>query len=131
MRCCAAGLIMCNACGIYLKTHGRNRPVDGASGGLARAGSLKRVRANPEPYLKTHCLPAPPMQPLLAWSWRSAAVQAQPRWVGSGMHARAGVWPGPGMGGFLGAPTRPPSSSSIVADKHAPHERSSRRMISA
>ncbi len=38
-----AGLIMCNACGIYLKTHGRNRPVDGASGALARASSLKRV----------------------------------------------------------------------------------------
>jgi hypothetical protein len=39
-----AGLIMCNACGIYLKTHGRNRPVDGMAGLGARTGfPLKRV----------------------------------------------------------------------------------------
>jgi len=39
-----AGLIMCNACGIYLKTHGRNRPVDNATGLGARTGfPLKRV----------------------------------------------------------------------------------------
>lgn len=38
---------MCNACGIYLKTHGRNRPVDGLAG-LARTGfPLKRVRSVP------------------------------------------------------------------------------------
>ncbi|CAL8462643.1 g2176 [Coccomyxa elongata] len=49
-----SGLIMCNACGIYLKTHGRNRPVDGQAG-LARTGfplkrtaskSLKKRRSN-------------------------------------------------------------------------------------
>lgn len=35
---------MCNACGIYLKTHGRNRPVDGQAGLGARTGfPLKRV----------------------------------------------------------------------------------------
>ena len=33
----ATGLVMCNACGIYLKTHGVNRPLGG--GGSAAAAS--------------------------------------------------------------------------------------------
>lgn len=38
-----AGDIYCNACGIYWKTHNRERPTDG-NGGLLRAGSVKKVR---------------------------------------------------------------------------------------
>jgi len=58
------GLIMCNACGIYLKTHGRNRPLDGCfkSNGSLRSGpntkSSKRFKPNSPPM--SPCLPRPP-----------------------------------------------------------------------
>ena len=38
----AALQVLCNACGIYVKTHGRARPVDGSLGHGGQAGVAAR-----------------------------------------------------------------------------------------
>ena len=63
------GLIMCNACGIYLKTHGRNRPLNGvfkSNGSLRSTPNSKVAAHSSSKRLKTAnppvspCLPRPP-----------------------------------------------------------------------
>ena len=41
----AALQVLCNACGIYVKTHGRARPVDGSLGHGGQAGVAARKLA--------------------------------------------------------------------------------------
>ena len=46
----ATGLMLCNACGIYLKTHGKHRPLDGAfksNGAIRPAVSSKKAPVAP------------------------------------------------------------------------------------
>lgn len=39
----STGLVMCNACGIYLKTHGSNRPLGSSASPGASRGTVRRV----------------------------------------------------------------------------------------
>ena len=71
------GLIMCNACGIYLKTHGRNRPLDGAGFGGARTGcSLRKVCPSSAPTLICHCICAAQV-PACAMTARGRLITVQ------------------------------------------------------
>lgn len=45
---CNTGEVLCNACGIYLKTHGKPRALEGMLAGVVRAGLVEpQARASP------------------------------------------------------------------------------------
>ena len=55
----ATGLMLCNACGIYLKTHGKHRPLDGAfkSNGAIRPTAPSKKPSVPPPAAACYARP--------------------------------------------------------------------------
>ena len=71
---CNTGEVLCNACGIYLKTHGKPRALEGMLGGAVRAGQVE-TRASPSNSRASSDTEAPQQE--LPRSYRHQSAQTQ------------------------------------------------------
>lgn len=75
---CNTGEVLCNACGIYLKTHGKPRALEGMLAGAARAGQVEpQARASPTSSRASSDTDAPQQECPRSYRHQSAQTYAQ------------------------------------------------------
>lgn len=75
---CNTGEVLCNACGIYLKTHGKPRALEGMLAGAARAGQVEpQARASPTSSRASSDTEAPQQECPRSYRHQSAQTCAQ------------------------------------------------------
>lgn len=76
---CNTGEVLCNACGIYLKTHGKPRALEGMLAGAARAGQVEsqQTRASPTSSRASSDTEAPQQECPRSYRHQSAQTYAQ------------------------------------------------------
>ena len=73
---CNTGEVLCNACGIYLKTHGKPRALEGMLAGAARAGQVEpQTRASPTSSRASSDTDAPQQESPRSFRHQSAQTQ--------------------------------------------------------
>ena len=73
---CNTGQVLCNACGIYLKTHGKPRALEGMLAGAVRAGLVEpQTRASPTSSRASSDTDAPQQESPRSFRHQSAQTQ--------------------------------------------------------